>query len=398
MARQFRQITSRFWTGRTAVRMRTQPIETRAVAFYLATAPTSHMTGLYYITVGTIAGDLGITTRRVVKALQWLSSDGYCYWDDDNSVVWVRQMARHQIGASLEARDNRVTAILDQLREYKHSPLAGEFVRHYWDAYHFAEIAGRDDFDAELLPMPPDEPPPTPRTSPSGGPPIPPSKPLESPSPSFGEAPCEAPSKPLESPLRSQRAENREQGTETRDSGESERVEPRAASRARGPAGRGSLTEPLAPDALLEIASPLANDHPDREACIAALWAHQNQLRAGVDPSQPPVPAEPLPGGNWDPVRQAVAKYAPVALVTALFNAAIEAECKRDLGEDPLEFFNGETNWRAAQLLRLLATTPEAIRKRYRRKSKNRAGPSGRRRGPAEPHPSEEYAGGRVAL
>ena len=400
MARQFRQITGRFWTGQTGVRMRKQPIETRAVAFYLATAPTSHMTGLYYITIGTIADDLGIATKRVVKALEWLSSDGYCYWDDAHSVIWVRQMARHQIGPSLEARDNRVTAILDQLREYKHSPLAREFVSHYWHAFHFAEVAERDDFDAELLPTPPDGPrSATPPTTPSEAPRQAPSKPLAGPALTPSEAPRQAPSKPLGGPLRSQRAESREQGTGNRqECSQSERADPEAASRARGRGGPGSLSEPSAPEALLQLANPLASDHPDREACIAALWAHQNQLRARVDPSQPPVPAEPSPGGNWDPLRQAVAKHAPAKLVTALSNAAIEAECKRELGEDPLEFFNGETNWKAAQLRRLLSTTPGAIRKRYRRKSKARASPTGRPRGPAKPHPPEDYAGGRVEL
>ena len=146
MERQSRLIASRFWTGQTAVRMRKQPNETRVVAFYLVTAPTSHVTGLYTITIGTIADDLGITAGRVVKALQWLSNDGYCRWDDDNSVIWVRQMARHQIGVSLEARDCRVTAILAHLREYQHSPLVHEFVRHYWHAFHFAEAAGAADF------------------------------------------------------------------------------------------------------------------------------------------------------------------------------------------------------------------------------------------------------------
>ena len=408
MARQFRQITARFWTGQTAVRMRKQRIETRAVAFYLATAPTSHMTGLYYITIPTIAGDLGITTHRVSKALKWLCDDGYCRWDDDSSVIWVTRMAHHQIGATLDPRDNRFGAVLDQLREFKHSPLVGAFVGHYCAAYGFADAEGLGEL-AAYVPRPepndpdpapaeaPSEPPGDPRPSPSEAPSKPPRDPLASPS--------EAPSKPLGDPLRSQRAENRDQGTEIReqDSGESERAESLAASRARCTPEPGSLSGPSPPceaNPLLQLAEPVSSEHPEREPCVAALWAYQNQLRAGVDPSQPPVPAERAPGGNWDPVRRALAKYPPAALVTALANAAIEAQCKRDLDDDPLEYFNGETNWRATQLRRLLATTPDAIRKRYRRKQgkKARESPNGRPRGPAQPHPPEAYAGGRVEL
>jgi len=445
MARQYRQITARFWTGRTGVRLRKQSPATRCVAFYLMTAPTSHMTGLYSITPDAIAGDLGIRRGRVVKALGWLCDDGFCRWDDEFSIVWVVSMAREQIGASLGARDNRSAAMLEQLREHKHSPLAREFVGHYWEAFAFAEIATAGELDAALLPREfsgssgSPESPRSPESSgaddpgdpqgsgdpgvasdggPGGGEPL--RSPLPGPSASPSEAPCQAPSKPLAKalgePLRSQRAENRDQGTGNREQEvrESERADHAAVSRGRGCAELGSLSGssvPVVPgpagvavgstdDALLAFAEPVPSDHPRREAFVAALWAYQNQLRARVDASQPAVPAEALPGGNWDPVRQALARYSPAELACALDNAAVEAECKRERDEDPLEYFNGETNWKSSQLRRLLATTPDAIRKRYRRKSSRsgRDGPTDRPRGPAQPSPPEAYAGGRVEL
>ena len=393
MARQFRQITARFWTGQTAVRMRKQHPTVRLVAIYLATAPTSHMTGLYYLTIPTIAGDLGITVRRVKSALAWLCDDGYCLWDDDNTIIWVKQMALQQMGLTLAPRDNRQTTILDQLREHKHSPLATLFVRHYWEAYCLAEVDGIAALGIEL--------PGTPSAAPFHAPSA---APFQAPSEGPAQAPSEAPAEPLGDSLPSQRAENRDQGTENRDQArESERAESPAVSRARCAGEPGSLSGSPpsgATEALLSRADPLPSDHPEHEACIAALWAHQNQLRAGVDPSQPPVPADPDPGGNLNAVRSALAKYAPATLATALANTAIEAECKRELGEDPLEFFNGETNWRSAQLMRQLSTTPEAIRKRYRRKRRKKAAnaSSGALIGPAQPHAPQAYAGGRVEL
>ena len=397
MARQFRQITGCIWTDQIAVRMRSQPPTVRVVAIYLNTAPMAHMTGLYPLTLEGIAGDVGFSRGRVAKAVQWLCDQEYCRWDAENSLIWVTNMAREQIGATLQPKDNRYVAVLEQLGRYRYSPLVQAFVRHYWDAYHFADVEALDglELDPRHRPSSPGEAAPAPSSlALSDAQDDDPPEPLPSPF----EAPCQAPTKPLGTPLPSQRTESREQKPENREQRESQSTH----SPSRGltkplPSPSNGTSEPEASVPPLLLAEPVTSEHPDREACVTALWAHQNVLRAAVDPSQPPVCEEPNPGGNFDLVRRALAKYSPAKLVAALENAKVEAECKGERGEDPLEFFNGETNWQAQQLRRLLATTPEALRKRYRSK-RARDGPSGRPRGPAQPDPPDAYAGGRVKL
>lgn len=103
----------------------------------------------------------------------------------------------------------------------------------------------------------------------------------------------------------------------------------------------------------------------ERRAIARALWLYQDARRRSVDPNAPDVPLVEAPGGALDAVVLALARYTPAQCVHALDVFAVEATCKRDLGDDALEYLNGRSNWRDEALGRAVATTPEAMRKRY---------------------------------
>lgn len=122
---------SSFWTGETGRRIRGQA-DVQRVAFYLFTAPSSNMIGLYYLPLPTICHELGITSKGASKALQVLGEIGYARYDFHTEWVWVCEMARHQLGASVSSRDKRHKGVIKQLRDSCKSPFAKDF----WDRYH----------------------------------------------------------------------------------------------------------------------------------------------------------------------------------------------------------------------------------------------------------------------
>ena len=108
----------------------------------------------------------------------------------------------------------------------------------------------------------------------------------------------------------------------------------------------------------------------ERRPIARALWAYQNATRRKLDPESPDVPCVDTPGGNLDRVVLALASYSPAQCMRALDIFAVEAECRRKTGDDPLEYLNGDTNWNPKVLARALATTPGAVRKRFKAKAR----------------------------
>jgi hypothetical protein len=132
--RDYGRVAPTFWTRGTGMRLRGDPT-TQCVALYLMSAPFSNMIGLYYLPVTTIAHDLGSPLEGAWKALARLSEEGFCTYSEASEMVFVRTMARRQLGLKdgevLKPKDHRAAGILRMLKECGDSQL----LRAFWDEY-----------------------------------------------------------------------------------------------------------------------------------------------------------------------------------------------------------------------------------------------------------------------
>lgn len=132
----------------------------------------------------------------------------------------------------------------------------------------------------------------------------------------------------------------------------------------------------------------------ERREVAKALWAYQEQVRHLAVPDARPLKMQDLPGGPIDAIVLILATWSPADCVHALDMAALEAECRGMVGEDPLLFLNGRTNWKPEQFERLVQATPDQIRARASpHKSKRRPTPSSM--APAAPEEWRAIAGRR---
>lgn len=129
--RDYSILTPTFWIGQTGKALRGHT-EAQIVAIYLLSSPHANMLGLYYLPLIYIAHETGLTTEGASKGLQRLSEEGYAHYDEISEYVWVVEMARYQIGGSLDIKDNRVKGIQ---REYDSLP-SNCFLGQFFDKYH----------------------------------------------------------------------------------------------------------------------------------------------------------------------------------------------------------------------------------------------------------------------
>lgn len=126
----YSKLSSRFWTGDTGRALRGDA-QAQVIATYLITSPHANMLGFYYLPLAYIASDTGIPSEGASKALRRLIDGGFCRYDEAAEVVWVVEMARIQIGESLEPKDKRVVSIR---REYESLP-NNRFLQDFCDFY-----------------------------------------------------------------------------------------------------------------------------------------------------------------------------------------------------------------------------------------------------------------------
>lgn len=132
--RDYGKVAPSFWIGSTGKALRGDP-QAQLVALYLMTGPHSSMTGVFYCPLIYIANETGIPLEGASKALRRLQSDGFCVYDDDAETVFVREMAKFQIGEDLKPTDNRVKGIV---KDFLSMP-KGLIRQAFYDRY-------RDDF------------------------------------------------------------------------------------------------------------------------------------------------------------------------------------------------------------------------------------------------------------
>ena len=153
--REYGVVSPMFWIGETGRALRKNPNAQR-VAIYLMTAPSSEMTGVFYCPLSSILNDVGIfeapckplvsssegalervhsPLEGVKQAILSLMKLDFCFYDFESEFVFVKEMARWQIGESLKEKDNRVVG----LRKYVKSmpkPIAARFIERYNEDFH----------------------------------------------------------------------------------------------------------------------------------------------------------------------------------------------------------------------------------------------------------------------
>lgn len=186
--RDYAKIKSTFWTGTTGREIKRRGLEGASkglgsglegvvVACYLMSSPNSNMIGLYYQPLMYTAHETGLGLEGASKGLQVCIESGFCDFDQASEMVWVYEMAVHQIAEQLSPRDHRVTNIRRTYESLPDCPFLGPFFDRYKDAFH---LSHRRDCGLNVgVDNPVDK------------------KPLESPSEAPYQAPYQAPSKPL---------------------------------------------------------------------------------------------------------------------------------------------------------------------------------------------------------
>lgn len=123
---------SRFWIGGTGRQLLMEFGKDHfTVAVYLFTAPSAHMSGIYYLPISAIAEHTRLSAPRVHKILDDLHRIGFSRYDPSASLVWVISMARWQISSALRTSDNRVKGLRQYLRGLPRSALIADFREHY---------------------------------------------------------------------------------------------------------------------------------------------------------------------------------------------------------------------------------------------------------------------------
>lgn len=129
--RDYAKVLPAFWTGETGKRLRALGRDVQVVAFYLMTSPHSNMTGLYHLPLVYLSHDTGIPLEGASKALRSLIEEGFCHYDEPSEVVFVRELARINVGWTLSRKDNRHKGLVKELEKYRKCKL----IRLFWERY-----------------------------------------------------------------------------------------------------------------------------------------------------------------------------------------------------------------------------------------------------------------------
>jgi hypothetical protein len=120
----------RFWNGPTGREIRAAGADAQLVALYLFTGPHSNAIGLYYLPFELLLKHLALPGNRIRKSLLDLDRLHFAQYDTDTEVVWVREMAHHQLGV-LRPTDGRVKAASRLYAELPPNPYLGSFFDRY---------------------------------------------------------------------------------------------------------------------------------------------------------------------------------------------------------------------------------------------------------------------------
>lgn len=134
--RDYGKVSPQFWIGRTGKTLRTAGAEAQLVSLYLLTNPHANMIGLYYMPLMFIAHETGLGIEGASKGLASAIEAGFCHYDEQSEMVWVPEMAAHQIGSNLSPKDKRCPGVQNEYNAQPENPFLSMFYDKYQTHYH----------------------------------------------------------------------------------------------------------------------------------------------------------------------------------------------------------------------------------------------------------------------
>ena len=132
--REYGKVAPTFWIRGSGKALRGNPIA-QVVALYLFTGPMVAMSGLFYVPLPTLCYETGLEVAEVKTALARLSSLGIAFYDEDEGLAWVPEMARYQVGESIEKKDKRRLGLEHQVEPFRYHRFYSLFVERYKVAF-----------------------------------------------------------------------------------------------------------------------------------------------------------------------------------------------------------------------------------------------------------------------
>lgn len=142
--REYGKVSPQFWIGETGKRLKKAGAEAQVVGLYLMTSPHANMLGLYYVPSIYIAHETGLGIEGASKGLQSCIEAGFCEYDEASEMVWVFEMAKYQIAASLDPKDKRSAGVQNEYNSLPSNPYLARFFVKYCEAFNMTKKRGTE--------------------------------------------------------------------------------------------------------------------------------------------------------------------------------------------------------------------------------------------------------------
>ncbi|HDY4931395.1 TPA: DNA-binding protein [Yersinia enterocolitica] len=146
--RDYGKVSPQFWIGKTGKDLKRSGFEAQIVSLYLLTSPHANMIGLYYMPLMYMAHETGLGLEGASKGLASAIKCGFCLYDNDSEMVWVPEMAAHQIGTSLKPTDKRCPGVQNTYDAQPDNPFLPMFYDKYASDFN---LTSRRDFTTESV-------------------------------------------------------------------------------------------------------------------------------------------------------------------------------------------------------------------------------------------------------
>jgi len=151
----YSQIYPGIWDGSSALEIaETGGAAAQLMALYLTTNPACNMIGLYPLDPLMMRVHVALTPRQIATALAVLDQIQFAHYDSATKVVWVREMAKFQLGLQhrpLSPTDKRVVGVQRLYASVRGNPWLGAFFDRYQAELHLNK---RRDFEGVAKPLP----------------------------------------------------------------------------------------------------------------------------------------------------------------------------------------------------------------------------------------------------
>lgn len=134
--RHYSKCSATIWTGKNGKVLRKLGTDVLLIANYLVNNPHDNMLGVYYLPIGYISVDTGMSYEQAAQAVNALCQIGFCYYDDEEEYIWVTEMVHSQVGENLKANDNRIKCVQDIYDTLPHLVFLEQFCQKYQQSFH----------------------------------------------------------------------------------------------------------------------------------------------------------------------------------------------------------------------------------------------------------------------